>query len=111
MTANVRILADTERRVEDPNAAFRFRRLWIRIRFMRHPGSPAAATEAGDLRLGDDGNPRAVPVQAGLTDGNFTAITGGDLREGMRVVLGAAANSKAAPATTAARPRVPGSRR
>ena len=110
MTANVRILADQQRDVlKIPNAAFRFRPVVDPNTV--HAASRVAGGSHGKQEiyvLGDDGNPRAVPVQAGLTDGNFTAITGGDLREGMRVVLGAAANSKAAPATTAARPRGPG---
>ncbi len=33
-----------------------------------------------------DGKPLAIPVTVGVTDGRFTEITGGDLKEGMQVI-------------------------
>ena len=38
---------------------------------------------------------RQVPVQTGVNDGTTTAIVGGDLREGARVVTGVAADAAA----------------
>src|SRR6266481_6045690 len=39
---------------------------------------------------GDAGKPTPVTVQTGLTDGNFTEILSGDLKEGQEVLLGVA---------------------
>jgi HlyD family secretion protein len=40
-------------------------------------------------RLGPDGNPQAVPVRLGATDGAYTEILRGDLQEGTAVIVGA----------------------
>jgi HlyD family secretion protein len=37
---------------------------------------------------GADGEPRAVTVQLGLADGNFTEVLEGELREGQEVIVG-----------------------
>jgi HlyD family secretion protein len=39
---------------------------------------------------GPEGKPTPVTVQTGITDGNFTEILGGDLKEGQEVLLGVA---------------------
>ena len=74
MTANVRVLVDSRDGVlKVPNAALRFRpapgRLWT-------PGA--------------DGQPVAVSVRTGLTDGASTEISDGPLKEGDEVILGGA---------------------
>jgi len=38
--------------------------------------------------LGPDGKPKAVTAQLGISDGTFTEITGGELKEGQEVVSG-----------------------
>ena len=38
--------------------------------------------------LGDGGKPSAITVQMGITDGNFTEILGGDLKDGQEVLVG-----------------------
>lgn len=43
--------------------------------------------------LGDDGQPRAVQVTTGDTNGTLTEVTSGDLRAGMRVITGTLAGS------------------
>jgi len=35
----------------------------------------------------DGGAPRRVPVQVGLSDGKLTEVVGGELREGMAVIV------------------------
>jgi HlyD family secretion protein len=39
--------------------------------------------------LGPDGKPKAVTAQLGISDGTFTEITGGELKEGQEVITGA----------------------
>lgn len=48
--------------------------------------------------VGEDGNPRAVQVTVGASDGSRTAITGGDLKPGARVITGQLAKGQQAPA-------------
>ena len=51
---------------------------------------------------------RPVPVQASVNDGTTTAITGGELKEGARVVTGAAQPAPpASPAPASGWPLVP----
>jgi HlyD family secretion protein len=39
-------------------------------------------------RIGASGDPEAVPIQPGVSDGNWTEITGGDLKDGDEVIIG-----------------------
>ncbi|WP_188063811.1 efflux RND transporter periplasmic adaptor subunit [Sphingobium sp. KCTC 72723] len=48
--------------------------------------------------LGEDGNPKAVQVKIGASDGARTVISGGDLKAGMRVITGQLAAGQEAPA-------------
>ncbi|NWK95621.1 efflux RND transporter periplasmic adaptor subunit [Sphingobium lactosutens] len=48
--------------------------------------------------VGEDGDPKAVQVTVGASDGSRTVITGGDLKAGMRVITGQLAKGQQAPA-------------
>ncbi|MFB0873662.1 MULTISPECIES: efflux RND transporter periplasmic adaptor subunit [unclassified Sphingobium] len=48
--------------------------------------------------LGEDGQPKAMQVVVGASDGARTVITGGDLKPGMRVITGQLAAGQQAPA-------------
>lgn len=48
--------------------------------------------------VGEDGNPKAVQVTVGASDGVRTAITGGGLKPGMRVITGQLAAGQEQPA-------------
>lgn len=48
--------------------------------------------------VGEDGNPKAIQVTVGASDGARTVITGGDLKPGMRVITGQLAAGQEAPA-------------
>lgn len=48
--------------------------------------------------VGEDGNPKAVQVTVGASDGSRTVITGGDLKAGARVITGQLAAGQQAPA-------------
>ena len=47
--------------------------------------------------IGEDGNPKAVAVRLGLTDGSMTEIVSGDIREGSEVIVGQQAANGAKP--------------
>jgi HlyD family secretion protein len=42
------------------------------------------------FNLAESGKPTPVVVQTGITDGNFTEILGGDLKEGQEIIVGVA---------------------
>ncbi|HXX58756.1 MAG TPA: efflux RND transporter periplasmic adaptor subunit [Thermodesulfovibrionales bacterium] len=89
MTANVSIIVAEKKDVlKVPNAALRFR--------------PAERTKAKQPQKGsavwiaDNGKAKRVPVTVGISDGNFTELSGGELREGQEVIVESLAKAKAA---------------
>ncbi|HEY5798197.1 MAG TPA: efflux RND transporter periplasmic adaptor subunit [Bosea sp. (in: a-proteobacteria)] len=48
--------------------------------------------------LGDDGQPKAVPVMLGPTDGAYTELVSGDLKDGQAVIIGGGPRATTAPA-------------
>jgi HlyD family secretion protein len=102
MTANVKILtSEQQNALAIPNSALRFRPASIE-------GAPSVAhantrkQRPADSQtvyvLGQDGKPRRVTVQLGISDGNVTVVKSGDLKEGDRVITGTVSNSKTAAA-------------
>jgi len=61
---------------------------------------------SGRVYLVRDGNPVEVRVRTGLTDGNATEVSGGDLAEGNAVIVGTVAIA-AASRPSASGPRLP----
>lgn len=92
MTATVAIeVARAEDVLRVPNAALRYRPDEATLQAFGHQAP--AGEQKGDAQvwvLGADGSLRAVPVELGVNDGTTTAVTGGGLRDGMRVVTGTA---------------------
>jgi HlyD family secretion protein len=99
MTANVKILVNQHLNVlKIPNAALRY-----------HPASEAAAVsgakgarkgaapEKAVWILDANNKPQRVVVTTGESDGAFTEVTQGELKDGDRVIV--AALAKAAPAS------------
>ena len=110
MTANVKILVDRRENVlRIPIASLRFRP--PDLKEQRGPGGEGAVraaaqptpTVGGSLGvrrgapsadsqtiwvLGDDKKPRPVAVKLGVTDGSFSELTEGDLKEGQEVLVG-----------------------
>jgi len=85
MTANVSITIETHPDVlRIPNAALRFK--------------PAEAKDKSDLTLDKRGikgpkvwilekdKPKSVKVTIGLSDGNYTEISGGEIKEGQEII-------------------------
>jgi HlyD family secretion protein len=70
-------------------------------------GSRASASAAGRVWIrGPDGQPKAVDVKTGLTDGTSTEISEGPLKEGDEVILGIGENSAASKKAGASGPRM-----
>lgn len=110
MTANVKILVDRRENVlKIPNASLRFRPPDFKEQPGRKgegavrasaPGSPAGEGAPGVRggsqggggqiiwALGDDRTPRPVPVKLGITDGSFSELAEGELKEGEEVIIG-----------------------
>lgn len=111
MTANVRIVtAQKDSVLKVANAALRFKPpLTADVRAERESGQP---TRSGDRSkgggrlwlLGEDGKPKSITVQPGLSDGTATEVSGEGVGEGMQVIVGVAAPS--GKAATAAGPRM-----
>ena len=82
MTANVSILTNTVDNVlKIPNAALRYRPSGKG----KPEGKAEGKKEAAGPRvyvLGKEGTPQTVPVKLGISDGNFTQLVEGNLKEG-----------------------------
>jgi HlyD family secretion protein len=57
--------------------------------------------------IGTDGKPQDVRLRLGLTDGNATEVTGGDLNEGTEVIVGNVERSASASRPSGGAPRLP----
>jgi HlyD family secretion protein len=80
MTATVSLkVAKAERVLAVPNAA---------LRFQPPPGEAPGAPEGPVVWVLEQGALKPVPVQTGLTDGAWTEIRRGELKEGQPVVVG-----------------------
>jgi len=111
MTATVAIeLARADDALKVPNAALRFRPDAATLAEFGQTSAPSGGRGARGARqvwvLADGGaSLRPVTVQVGVNDGTTSAVTGGDLQEGARVVTGAA--QAAAAASSSGSPLVP----
>ncbi|HXY54003.1 MAG TPA: efflux RND transporter periplasmic adaptor subunit [Nitrospirota bacterium] len=98
MTANVSIIVSTKHGVlRITNAALRF----------RLSEKPAAATGAGAKKgpvvwALENGKPKRVVISLGISDGNYTEVISGDLKEGEQIIVEALRKGKG-PATAAPR--------
>jgi HlyD family secretion protein len=89
MTANVKILVDRRQNVlKIPNSALRFRPAGADSGAVRvaYAGDKKTSTDPIVYVLGEGGKPKPVPVKLGLTDGTYTEVTAGDLKEGDLVI-------------------------
>jgi HlyD family secretion protein len=122
MTANVRIVTDRRESVlKVPNPALRFRpsgsggdRGSTGLRAQQAPrsmvprsGSSASGGLPGEVWvLGPDRRPQPVAVRLGTSDGTFTEILEGELREGQPVIVGESLPLPAPSAPAAGGPRL-----
>ncbi len=104
MTANVKIRVERHTGVlRVPNAALRFRPVAAVVTrastgLSKQGGRRGQVPEATVWVLGPGGKPVSVQVKTGLSDGNYTEITGGDLKEGEQVLVADLSGNAAAPA-------------
>jgi HlyD family secretion protein len=94
MTANVRILVDQQQNVlKVPNSALRYHPATALLNTSNDVHAASARRRGGEQPqsiwvLGQDGKPREVQVQLGISDGQYTSLKSGDLREGDKVIVG-----------------------
>ena len=123
MTARVNFLTKSAENVlKVPNAALRFKPAGS-VMPSRNDGetSPARAGQGGSLAvlgmtqgrasrsgtlyvLDPKGNPQPIKVQTGITDGTTTEMRGDGIKEGMKVIAGAAGATQQQTASTSATP-------
>jgi HlyD family secretion protein len=95
MTANVKILVASHPDVlRIPNAALRYRpadSVMTRVSFSGsgQAGRRGQVPESTVWVLGPNGKPAPVEIKTGLSDGNYTEVTGGDLKQGEQVIVAA----------------------
>ncbi len=108
MTANVSVIvARKDDVLKVPNAALRFTPPKTERTADGSPGTTIAQTDLGSKsarsvltggnqaglsktlwKLGPSGDPEAMPIQAGISDGSATELLGGELQEGDAVIVG-----------------------
>jgi len=99
MTANVTILVKEYKDIlKIPNAALRYRPSTEKARgaASAEPGKGRPPSGQRVYRLGKDGRPQRVPVKTGVSNGTFTELIEGDLKEGDLLVLQETAKGSAA---------------
>ncbi|TAN41852.1 MAG: efflux RND transporter periplasmic adaptor subunit [Nitrospirae bacterium] len=101
MTANVSIIITTAKDViKIPNAALRFK-----MQDKKSGGPKEARKEKGPQDKGrglwvlENNTPKMLKVVTGTSDGNFTEVVSGDLKEGQEVILEALSKNTSKPAT------------
>jgi len=97
MTANVSVIIMTRKdAIRITNAALRFR-------FSEKPAGAGAADKKGPVVwVLVNGNPTRVPLTPGISDGNYTEVVKGDIKEGQQTIVEVLRKSKG-PASTAPR--------
>jgi HlyD family secretion protein len=95
MTANVSIVIATRKDVlRIPNASLRFKPS------ERPATAPAPAASPGGEKKGpsvwvlENGKPKRVPIELGITDGTYTEVLSGGLQEGQQLIVEALKTNK-----------------
>lgn len=92
MTADVSIIVSEKKDVlRIPNAALRFKPA------ERIPGAPGGRGPAAWIV--DKNVPKRIPVSLGFSDGNYTELVSGDLKEGQGVIIESLTKPKSQPMT------------
>jgi len=88
MTANVSIIISTKKDVlKIPNAAMRFR--------LSEKGAQTSEKKGPGVWILEKGKHGRVPVTAGISDGSFTELLSGDIREGQELIVESLVKAKA----------------
>ena len=100
MTANISIETESKQNIlRVPNAALRFKPASTDLKSTKGPKGPGAWILEND-------KPKQVKVTTGISDGNYTELTAGELAEGQQVITDSLSTSKKNDQTTGA-PRFP----
>jgi HlyD family secretion protein len=88
MTANVSIIITTK------NDVLRITNAALRFRFSERPAGAGGGAGAGTadkkgpvVWVLENGKPKRVPLTPGVSDGNYTEVVSGDLKEGQPVIV------------------------
>ncbi|HYL75879.1 MAG TPA: efflux RND transporter periplasmic adaptor subunit [Bryobacteraceae bacterium] len=99
MTANVKILTNqVDDVIKIPNAALRFKPADVKPETTVRAAGRRQDAGASVWILGTDGKPQQVKVKLGITDGFFTAVESGDLKQGEQVITGSLVKNASTPA-------------
>lgn len=80
MTANVSIIITSKKGVlKVSNAGLRFR--------PSEKGKPTEQQKGAGVWISEGGIPRRIPITTGISDGNFTELIAGNLKEGQEVIV------------------------
>jgi HlyD family secretion protein len=126
MTANVSILIEHKEGVlKIPNAALRFRPVVAKIKETGEKGkggSPQKQKSSEQVKspqgekersgkvwvLSQQGKPTPVSIVLGITDGTFSEMVAGDLREGMEIIVEETSGKKGQSQSSSAPPSIRG---
>ncbi len=88
MTANVSIIISTKKDVlKIPNAALRFK--------PAEKSKTAAQQKGSGVWILEQGNPKRVPISIGISDGNYTELVSGWIKEGQELIVESLTKAKA----------------
>ncbi|HEY1948959.1 MAG TPA: efflux RND transporter periplasmic adaptor subunit [Bryobacteraceae bacterium] len=106
MTANVSIVTDRrDNALKVPNAALRFKPTESPMAGASTAANPASENWRTVYVLDGGSKLRPVRVRVGISDGAFTEVEQGDLREGEQIIVGARSNVSAVAKTPASMTR------
>ena len=87
MTANVSIIVSIKKDVlKIPNAALRFK--------PAEKGKPAVQQKGSGVWILEQGNPKRIPISIGISDGNYTELVSGGIKEGQELIVESLTKSK-----------------
>jgi HlyD family secretion protein len=87
MTANVSIIVSIKKDVlKIPNAALRFK--------PAEKGKTAVQQKGSGVWILEQGNPKRVPISIGISDGNYTELVSGGIKEGQELIVESLTKSK-----------------
>jgi len=90
MTANVEIITAVQKEVlKIPNAALRFR--------PPEKDTRVAPAKGPSVYILDHGKPKRLGIQAGISDGAYTHLVGGDIQEGQELIVESLGKKKTDP--------------
>lgn len=96
MTANVSIIISIKKDVlKIPNAALRFK--------LAENGKTVVQQKGAGIWILEEGKPKRIPISTGISDGNYTELVSGEIKEGQELIVESLTKAKA---TTTTGPRM-----